>query len=48
MIDLAKLIRTDRGLSVDENLIREEVKRIIKLEAEIANVSHLDTVFFGA
>lgn len=45
MIDLAKLIRTDRGLSIDENLIREEVKRIIQLEAEIANVSAV--FFFG-
>lgn len=43
MIDLVKLIRTDRGLSIDETLIREEVKRIIELEAEIANVSTLDT-----
>lgn len=39
MIDLAKLIRTDRGLSVNEALIREEVKRIIELEAEIANAT---------
>lgn len=46
MIDLAKLIRTDRGLSVNEALIREEVKRIIELEAEIANVSTLDTLDF--
>lgn len=44
MIDLVKLIRTDRGLSIDETLIREEVKRIIELEAEIANVSVLDTL----
>lgn len=48
MIDLVKLIRTDRGLSIDETLIREEVKRIIELEAEIANVSTLDSLdFFG-
>lgn len=46
MIDLAKLIRTDRGLSVNEALIREEVKRIIELEAEIANVSTLDSLDF--
>lgn len=46
MIDLVKLIRTDRGLSVNEALIREEVKRIIELEAEIANVSTLDTLDF--
>lgn len=42
MIDLVKLIRADRGLSIDETLIREEVKRIIELEAEIANVSTYD------
>lgn len=42
MIDLAKLIRIDRGLPVNETFIREEVKRIIELEAEIANVSTLD------
>lgn len=39
MIDLAKLIRADRGLSINETLIREEVTRIIELEADIANVS---------
>lgn len=48
MIDLVKLIRTDRGLSIDETLIREEVKRIIELEAEIANVSILATLDFLA
>lgn len=39
MIDLAKLIRSDRGLDINETRIREEVTRIIELEREIANVS---------
>lgn len=39
MIDLAKLIRTDRGLEINETLIREEVTRIMDLERDIANVS---------
>lgn len=45
MIDLAKLIRTDRGLSINETLIREEVTRIIELEADIANVSSTLWIF---
>lgn len=39
MIDLTKLIRTDRGLAINETRIREEVTRIIDLERDIANVS---------
>lgn len=39
MIDLAKLIRTDRGLAINETHIREEVTRVIDLERDIANVS---------
>lgn len=39
MIDLAKLIRTDRGLAINETNIREEVIRVIDLERDIANVS---------
>lgn len=39
MIDLAKLIRSDRGLKVNETLIREEVARVMDLERDIANVS---------
>lgn len=39
MIDLAKLIRTDRGLAVNETSIRQEVTRIMDLERDIANVS---------
>lgn len=39
MIDLAKLVRTDRGLAIDETRIREEVTRVMELERDIANVS---------
>lgn len=44
MISLAKLIRTDRGLAINETDIREEVTRVMDLERDIANVStHLVT-----
>lgn len=39
MTDLAKLIRTDRGLEVNDTIIREEVSRVMTMEKEIANVS---------
>ncbi|KAG7252896.1 hypothetical protein CRUP_013313, partial [Coryphaenoides rupestris] len=39
MIDLVKLIRTDRGLTVNESNIREEVARAIELEKDIANAT---------
>ena len=39
MNDLAKLIRTDRGLAINETRIREEVIRVMDLERDIANVS---------
>ncbi|XP_068173675.1 neprilysin-like isoform X3 [Antennarius striatus] len=39
MTDLAKLIRTDRGLSVNDTRIREEVTRIMDLERDIANAT---------
>uniref|UniRef100_A0A672YXN5 Neprilysin n=1 Tax=Sphaeramia orbicularis TaxID=375764 RepID=A0A672YXN5_9TELE len=39
MIDLAKLIRTDRGLVVNETRIREEVTRVMDLERDIANAT---------
>ncbi|XP_013866571.1 neprilysin isoform X3 [Austrofundulus limnaeus] len=39
MIDLAKLIRADRGLEINETLIREEVMRIMDLERDIANAT---------
>uniref|UniRef100_A0A6Q2YAU3 Neprilysin n=1 Tax=Esox lucius TaxID=8010 RepID=A0A6Q2YAU3_ESOLU len=39
MIDVAKLIRTDRNLVVNETHIREDVARVLGLEKEIANVT---------
>ncbi|GLD75029.1 neprilysin isoform X1, partial [Lates japonicus] len=39
MIDLAKLIRTDRGLAINETRIREEVTRVMDLERNIANAT---------
>lgn len=39
MTDLAKLIRTDRGLNVNDTNIRQEVARVMMMEKEIANVS---------
>uniref|UniRef100_A0A672G5A4 Neprilysin n=1 Tax=Salarias fasciatus TaxID=181472 RepID=A0A672G5A4_SALFA len=39
MVDLAKLIRTDRGLNVDEARIRDEVARVMDLEKDIANAT---------
>lgn len=45
MIDLAKLIRTDRGLAINETRIREEVTRVIDLERDIANVSVTLSIF---
>ncbi|KAM6961466.1 neprilysin-like [Aplochiton taeniatus] len=39
MIDVAKLIRTDRALEVNETSIREEVTRVMQLEKEIANAT---------
>lgn len=39
MIDLAKLIRSDRGLAINETRIKDEVRRVMDLETDIANVS---------
>uniref|UniRef100_A0A3Q2PSZ3 Neprilysin n=1 Tax=Fundulus heteroclitus TaxID=8078 RepID=A0A3Q2PSZ3_FUNHE len=39
MTDLAKLIRSDRGLRINETQIREEVTRVIDLERDIANAT---------
>ncbi|XP_028817625.1 neprilysin-like isoform X4 [Denticeps clupeoides] len=39
MTDVAKLIRADRGLEVNESLIKEEIGRIISLEQDIANAT---------
>ncbi|XP_061733999.1 neprilysin-like isoform X1 [Nerophis ophidion] len=37
MFDLVKLIRTDRGLSFNETLVKEEMTRVTDLERDIAN-----------
>ncbi|KAJ8280491.1 hypothetical protein GJAV_G00055490 [Gymnothorax javanicus] len=39
MISLASLIRTDRGLKVNETLIMQEVARVMQLEKDIANAT---------
>ncbi|CAL8334733.1 unnamed protein product, partial [Boreogadus saida] len=39
MIDLVKLIRSDRGLAVNESSIKEEVARAIELEKDLANAT---------
>lgn len=39
MFDLAKLIRTDRGLKINEADIRAEVTQVVNLEKDIARVS---------
>lgn len=52
MFDVAKLIRLDRGLEVNETVLREEVKEILQLEQEMANVSvfilFIQALFVGA
>ncbi|XP_032446493.1 neprilysin-like [Xiphophorus hellerii] len=39
MFDLAKLIRTDRGLQINEADIRAEVTRVVNLEKDIASAT---------
>ncbi|KAF4101555.1 neprilysin-like isoform X1 [Onychostoma macrolepis] len=39
MIDLAKLIRTDRSLEVNDTNIRLEIARVMRMEKEIANAT---------
>uniref|UniRef100_A0AAQ4PQ31 Neprilysin n=1 Tax=Gasterosteus aculeatus aculeatus TaxID=481459 RepID=A0AAQ4PQ31_GASAC len=39
MIDLAKLIRSDRGLAINETRIKDEVRRVMDLETDIANAT---------
>ena len=48
MIDLAKLIRTDRNLAINETQIREQVTRVMDLERDIANVSVFTLCIFPA
>lgn len=39
MVDLAALIRKDRGLEINQTSIREEVKQVMQLEKELANAT---------
>lgn len=41
MISVAKLIRQERGLPVDEKEISLEMNKVMELEKEIANVKHI-------
>lgn len=40
MISVARLIRQEEGLSIDENQLSLEMNRVMDLEKEIANVKH--------
>lgn len=41
MISVAKLIRQERGLPIDENKLSLEMNKVMELEKEIANVKHI-------
>lgn len=41
MISVAKLIRQERGLPVDEKKLSLEMNKVMELEKEIANVKHI-------
>lgn len=41
MTELAKLIRTERGLAVNATQINKEVTRILEFESDLANVRHI-------
>ena len=41
MISVAKLIRQERGLPIDENQLSLEMNKVMDLEKEIANVKHI-------
>jgi hypothetical protein len=41
MISVAKLIRQEEGLPIDENQISLEMNKIMELEKELANVKHI-------
>lgn len=38
MISVAKLIRQEKGLPIDENQLSSEMNKVMELEKEIANV----------
>lgn len=41
MISIAKLIRQERNLTINETHISNEMRKVMDLEIEIANVSDL-------
>ena len=41
MISVAKLIRQERGLPIDENQLSLEMNKVMEVEKEIANVNHI-------
>lgn len=41
MISVAKLIRQEKGLPIDENQLSLEMNKVMELEKEIANVKHI-------
>lgn len=45
MTELAKLIRTERGLAINETQINQEVIRILEFESDLANVRHFSFGF---
>lgn len=40
MISVARLIRKEKGLLIDENQLSLEMNRVMELEKEIASVKH--------
>lgn len=45
MIAVAKLIRQEEGLPVDENQISLEMNKVMELEKEIANVRYFFVMY---
>lgn len=45
MISVAKLIRQDEGLPVDEKQLALEMNKVMELEKEIANVKHIFLIY---
>lgn len=41
MISVAKLIRQERGLPINESQLSLEMNKVMDLEKEIANVKHI-------
>ena len=41
MISVARLIRQEQSLPIDENQLSLEMNKVMELEKEIANVTHI-------